>query len=782
MVSSLPKFRNDLIIRQQETASGRFFIVKDPVSGQFFRFREVERFIAEQCDGETPLPVLQQRAEETFGASLSAETLSAFIRNLEKTGLLETEEPKKKGDQQGRIRGSPLYLRFKLFDPARLFDRLMRRTGFFFTPYFGVLSAAFILLAVGILMFNWSVFTQDLSRLYQLASIPLFVAVIFLVVSLHEFAHGLTCRHFGGEVHDIGFMLIYFQPALYCNVSDAWLFPEKSKRLWVGFAGPYFELFCWALATLTWRLTEVDAWINYLALIVMTGSGIKTFLNFNPFIKLDGYYLLSDYLEIPNLRKKSFRYVGGWIERVFGVASQTTEPVSRRERTIYFAYGLTAMSGSVCLLGYVFTTAGGYLVEGHQAMAALLMGLLGVRWRRRFRKLFGKPSALSDPEEGGAVLTTAETAESSEPAAPRKKRSRSLWKRQLAWIALAAAALAALYFGRMELRIGGPFNVLPVHNADIRAEIDGIIEEIYVTEGDAVQEGDLLARLSGREHRSELQKTEAEIRQARARLRILEIGPTRAEIELAQTAIERARDRLKYAHARLDRNKGALDRNLISRKEFEDTQELAVTAEKDVAEAEDKLQVLLKRVRPEEIEAGRADVTRLEAQKRYLEGQLQRVEVRSPVAGIVATPARQLKEMVHQAVQKGALVARVYDFKTLTVEIAIPEKEIADINVGQQVDLKARSFPDETFHGTVTSIATTAGSAAASTVQAAPPASGGVEKTILITTEIDNRSFLLKPGMTGHAKVSCGQRRLFDLMTRHLVRTVKVEFWSWWWW
>src|SRR5207249_7967948 len=104
--------------------------------------------------------------------------------------------------------------------------------------------------------------------------------------------------------HEIGFMLIYLQPALYCNVSDAWLFPKTSTRLWVGVSGPYFELVIWALATLLWRVTDGETWINYLALIVMATSGIKTCFNLNPLIKLDGYYLLSDYLGIPNLRAR----------------------------------------------------------------------------------------------------------------------------------------------------------------------------------------------------------------------------------------------------------------------------------------------------------------------------------------------------------------------------------------------------------------------------------------------------------------------------------------------
>src|SRR6185295_20063406 len=142
-------------------------------------------------------------------------------------------------------------------------------------------------------------FIASLSRLYRLSTVPVFMVVMFAVISAHELAHGVTCKRFGGEVHEMGFLLIYLQPALYCNVDDAWLFPERSKRLWVGFAGPYFELFLWSVAVLVWRVTAGDTWINALAVIVMAVSGVKTLLNFNPLIKLDGYYLLSDFLDIP---------------------------------------------------------------------------------------------------------------------------------------------------------------------------------------------------------------------------------------------------------------------------------------------------------------------------------------------------------------------------------------------------------------------------------------------------------------------------------------------------
>jgi multidrug resistance efflux pump len=140
--------------------------------------------------------------------------------------------------------------------------------------------------------------------------------------------------------------------------------------------------------------------------------------------------------------------------------------------------------------------------------------------------------------------------------------------------------------------------------------------------------------------------------------------------------------------------------------------------------------------------------------------------------------------MRQQLVHKGDLIAEVHDFKTITAEIAIPEKEIADIRSGEPVVLKVRAYPERVFPGKVTAIATTVqgatGSASKPALASTTLSGTAKSATILVTTEIDNSEELLKPGMTGMAKIECGQRRAIDLITRRLSRTFRVEFWSWW--
>src|SRR5262245_35848539 len=839
-----PKLRKDLIFSRQQMAGETIVIVKDQARGTYFRLREAEWFVTEQFDGETSLETVQKRVEEKFGATLQKETLRGFVLNLSKYGILETgrrEESSSRSRRKQRIRGSLLYLRFQAFDPDRLFTRLAQKVRFFNTPHFVIFSAALILAALGITFTHWSEISQDVNRLYQVSAIPLIMLTVFLVITAHEFAHGLTCKQFGGEVHEVGFMLIYFQPSFYCNVSDAWLFPEKSRRLWVGFAGPFFELFLWAIATFLWLITNPDTLINFISLIVMASSGVKTLLNFNPLIKLDGYYLLSDYLEMPNLRRRAFRYIGDGIKRLSGMAVEEIESPTARERRVYLIYGLIATVTSFSFMALVIVQAGKALIENNQPiLLALLLGFIGLRVRRRMRRLFSR-SADTDDEDGldspnpqasaaisdvaseenkigekqypaepaeNKTHTTEEPAEnralakrppeelvekseklvrrsSQEPDRPGKRKRRS-WKRLIRLAVILGAIPAILHFAKMEHGIAGQFYVLPERSADVRADIEGIIEMIAVNEGDRVREGDLIARLSDRDLRPELAKTEAHIQQMWAKLRLLEAGPTAMEIEVAKSAVVRAEESLKYARNNASRNQQLFNEQIISRKEFEATQELAALAENQLIEANSKLNVVLQGARPEEIAAMKSEIDGLETQRRHLEDQLGRLNIHSATSGIIATPASQLKELRRQLVKKGDLISKIYDLGAMTAEIVISEKDITDVKVGQKVSLKALTYPDRTFEGTVTAIGIAAqgGGQSSSSSISSDAASlthrGSASKTILVTTQLDNSSLLLKPEMTGHAKIYCGQKRLIDQLRWRLARVIKVEFWSWW--
>lgn len=541
-------------------------------------------------------------------------------------------------------------------------------------------------------------------------------------------------------------MLLYFQPAFYCNVSDAWLFPRKSQRLWVTFAGAYFEIFLWALAMLVWRVSDPFTLINYLALVVMATSGIKTLFNLNPLIKLDGYYLLSDWLDIPNLRARAFGYLGDQWRKLWGSSLRRIQDATAREKRIYFSYGVLAWFYSAWLLGFIALYFGGFLVTRYQAWGAVTFAVL-------FAGIVQQPVKTALQAPAGRFSLGAGLSKSA---------------RKLLWLGALGALVAGSFLFRMDLRVAGPFVVLPIHNADVRSEVEGIIQQIYADEGEVVKKDALIASLSDRDYRAELRKTTAEIEEKQARLRLLKAGTRAEEIELAKTLQSKADERLGYATNLLQMEESLFVDQLVSRKELEEARETAAVRRKELQEAKDRLNLLLAGSRQEDIDAIAAEIARLQAHHHYLEEQLKLLQVRSPIDGVVTT--HKLKDKIGQAVKKGDLIAEVHEMRTVLVEIAVPEKEIADVQVGARVALKARAHPQARFEGKVAAIAPVA----------TQPEDWRTDRTVRVTTRLDNAALLLKPEMTGHAKIYCGERRVIDLITRRLVRFLKVEFWSWW--
>jgi multidrug resistance efflux pump len=409
-------------------------------------------------------------------------------------------------------------------------------------------------------------------------------------------------------------------------------------------------------------------------------------------------------------------------------------------------------------------------------------------------------------------------------AAPLRQGPRGV--RRLAVFAIVLASIALI---PAELKVSGTFRILPGSRSDIRAQIDGILAEIYKDEGDQIEPGDAIARLDDREYASQLQRVDAQIVQAEARRQMLRAGPRREEIELArseldgatlrrqhgetmyadasrfrdaqiakvQMSVEKAEQRLRFARNDLERIQALFASALVARKSMEEAEHEVAVREREVEEARftakmalsddradaqkerdvavqefsraaGRLRVLMAGSRPEEVKVAEAEIARLRAEREYLQQQLQLARIVTPTAGVITTP--KLKERRGERVNRGDLIANVYDQRTVSAEIMISEKEIGDVHLGQTVLVKARAFPGKTFTSRITTIAPVA--------VEDPRGLGG--RMIRVMTDIDNRSHLLKPEMTGTAKIYGGSRRVFELATRRIAQYVRVEFWSWW--
>ena len=160
---------------------------------------------------------------------------------------------------------------------------------------------------------------------------------------IHEFGHGLTAKHYGGEVHEMGILFLVLTPALYCDVTDSWLLPNKWRRIWISAAGIYVECFLASIATFVWWYSTPGL-LNSLAMATMFICSVNTIMfNANPLLRYDGYYVMADWLEIPNLRIKSTQFFAYLIqEKVLGLEIPVQSYMPRSRRYLFVTYAVAS--------------------------------------------------------------------------------------------------------------------------------------------------------------------------------------------------------------------------------------------------------------------------------------------------------------------------------------------------------------------------------------------------------------------------------------------------------
>jgi hypothetical protein len=375
------------------------YIVKDAASLRYFRFGEAEVRVMRAFDGSSDVGAIAQRLAAD-GMRISARAVEAFVGTLAAAGLLERTVAERSTLQLERLRaerrqrrrpalfrGELLRMRWSFGDPDRLLDRALPYIRWMFTPTFVAASVVLLLVYLVVLVGRWDAFTSAFGATFSLQSLTLGTVVIFyvtstLVILIHELGHGFACKHFGGEVRELGVMLLYFQPAFYCNVSDAWSFPERRARLWVTAAGAWIELVVASIGALVWWLAEPGTFVATVALTVIVIAGAMTILtNANPLIPLDGYFALSDWLEIPNLRQRAFAHFSWHVKRRLFRIDLPEPAASARERRVFLLYGtlsfayVTALLTfvAVLVLGWAGRTSGGI---GVAIVATVILALL----------------------------------------------------------------------------------------------------------------------------------------------------------------------------------------------------------------------------------------------------------------------------------------------------------------------------------------------------------------------------------------------------------------------
>lgn len=833
MLECVPARRLDLLLRP--LGDDGHHVVKDLRTGDFFQLGEEEAFLFEQLDGVRSAQSVCEAFEARFRQPLPLEDLQEFMDLAREQGLLQPPEhplpwvapaapsppaaPKPDrdvpppghplqrvapaGGDRPRPQQSLLRWRQSLFDPDRLFTWLHPRLAFFWTSTFVVLA---LLAAAATGTVAWTqreelvvTFKQSLG----LQTVVLAWVVLLAVTTLHEFAHGLTCKHFGGEVHEVGFLLIFLMPSLYCNVTDAWLFRERWKRLWVTLAGGCSDLVVWSLAVFCWRLTLPDTLLNYLAYVVLAVVGTRILLNLNPLIKLDGYYFLSDLVGAPNLQQRAMAHVMGHLRWLLWGA---TRPEPQKKGGFLLVYGLLSWIFSLVLLVLIGVSLSQYLGDRWGPVASLSVVILSVfLLGNLFHGFF----------EG----------ELREMFLARHKRA-------LAWASVAGLCLGYALLGHQDDHAKGGFQLRSVVRTEVRAPVAGFLVSVLVEEGTVVRPGAVVARMGITNLDTRIAQSRAEIRELEARLRLLLAGPRAEEVAAQRKRVERAERWHALARQNLRRGREAyeeemrqLDRQTAQyRAEADGTRQTRLRAERlrgsgaiaeetsndlvkrermaqarleqseaqqraraavgcredeaevvrrgsALAEAREALNLLEAGTRQEEIDAERARLARANEEARHLGDLRDRLVVRCPAGGVVTTP--RLADNIGQYLNEGQIICVVEEPSALEAEVLLTDEEMARIEPGQQVELQPRNSPRQSLDATVERIAPRAAPAPAEGAGGTPSPTFRV----VVYCRLDTPPEHLRPGTVGHARIHCGRRPVRDVLADKVRRLLRTEFW-----
>jgi len=314
--------RRDLTARRIPYRNEGSWVVKDPVGLKYHRLLDEQYFILRSLDGERSLEdILREVRREFPTVHLTIMHVQSVVTDLFEKGLLSNDRPgqagmlverawKRKKQKIFQTLTSLLYLRLPGWDPERTLNWMLPWVRWTFRPWAVAIFCTLIVASWILIGIRFDDFQRTFPEFHQFFGWPNLM-YLWLTLSVakicHEFGHGLFCKYFGGECHEMGVMLLVFSPCLYCDVTDSWLLRNKWHRIAIGAAGMYVELIISACALFLWWWTD-SGMLHHLCFNVVTVTMLTTVIfNANPLMRFDGYYIFSDWVEIPNLREKATR-------------------------------------------------------------------------------------------------------------------------------------------------------------------------------------------------------------------------------------------------------------------------------------------------------------------------------------------------------------------------------------------------------------------------------------------------------------------------------------------
>jgi putative peptide zinc metalloprotease protein len=529
-----PRLRGHVRTHHHVYRGRDWWVLEDRATGQQHRLDPAGYALVEQLDGHRSLDSAWNRVATLLGddAPTQDEAL-ALLGQLYgadaiqcETGpdvelLFERGRDRRRKARSQRFK-NPLALRLPLMDPDRLLQRMMPLLGGWFSTGGAALWLALVLPALLAAVVHWEQLAADLGGRVLSPDNLLLVSLVFpLMKAVHELAHGLAVKRWGGDVPEAGLMMLVLFPIPYVDASAASAFPSRRRRMLVGAAGMLGECLVAAVAMGIWLLVEPGL-VRTLAWNVMLVAGISVVLfNGNPLMRFDGYYILADGLEIPNLATRANGYLRYLLQRFgMGMRDARSPLEGADERGWLLGYGIGAF---VYRLFLTFSIAL-FLAESYPLVGAGLA-------------VFAVSTQIVWPLLKGLAFLVADG---------RLARRRL---RALAGAAAMAGVLAVAALIDIPTATVAPGVLWPSEHGTVRAGTDGFVVSLDTPPGSQVSEGQVLLRLADPIRSADLQVLEAQV-EAAQRQHLGLLREDRVEADLAMDTLERLRAELQQARLR----------------------------------------------------------------------------------------------------------------------------------------------------------------------------------------------------------------------------------------
>ncbi|MEO1524683.1 MAG: site-2 protease family protein [Planctomycetota bacterium] len=483
-------FEIDTSLEFSKRGSGQqtHYVVHDPRLGSYFRLGVAEYHVVTLLDGQR---TLREVFEQLFrdGVAWSLQDVVLFVKELSKhrisriaasqrESLSDDAEPPQPSSPKPfwqrlvRVASSTLSQRIPLADGQRVANRLTPLFGFLFSSRATILATLFICSGIAVVWNASDSFTDEIRRVFD-QPIWVFAAIWFLLKLVHECGHAVCARNHGVRVGPMGVMFFLFAPLAYVDVTDAWKLARRRDRVQIALAGVYLELIIGAAAAWVWWLSPIGPVKHFAAQVFLVAGPATLLVNANPLLRLDGYYVLSDLLEIPNLRQHARERLVRLVEtQIFALPTQRSGSLRGWRDDFALFHGVCSVLFQIVWMSGLIVAVGKW-AKGLGAVLAVIAILVwciipGIRWMHK---------AWTFHPQQGWVLNVSQ-------------------RRLLVFCAFAALMVKYVTIHSSPFARRVPVVVRFQNEQIARAPVDAFVKTVLVECGQRVKKGRLLAVLS----------------------------------------------------------------------------------------------------------------------------------------------------------------------------------------------------------------------------------------------------------------------------------------------